>query len=227
MLIASVGLPLDALALEHTFEAVPDLEVQAERIAAHSTEWVMPCLWTSDAPVEDLENALEDDPSVDEIVDSYAYGDEKYYQIKWHDDVTERINAMLDMEASVLDASSDARGWRMQIRFATRDHFETFREYLAEHDVSFELLELTQPGSPRQAHGNLTPDQRDALVVAVERGYFEVPRQTTLREVADELDITHQTLSEHLRRGTAKLVATTLTTDVDGIEADVPNPDGV
>jgi predicted DNA binding protein len=42
--------------------------------------------------------------------------------------------------------------------------------------------------------------------MAVERGYFDVPRKTTLEELADELDISRQALSEHVRRGTEKIL---------------------
>jgi predicted DNA binding protein len=61
----------------------------------------------------------------------------------------------------------------------------------------------------------VTPGQQNVLVAARERGYFDIPRETTLRELADELDVSHQTLSEHLRRGIMNLVDATLTTQED------------
>jgi hypothetical protein len=45
MLLATFQLDHEAIALKETFEALPELTVEAERIAAHSTEWTMPCLW--------------------------------------------------------------------------------------------------------------------------------------------------------------------------------------
>jgi hypothetical protein len=49
MLVASFSLPHQAVALAETFQTVPGLEIEAERVAAHSTEWMMPCLWAADA----------------------------------------------------------------------------------------------------------------------------------------------------------------------------------
>lgn len=45
------------------------------------------------------------------------------------------------------------------------------------------------------------PEQREALILAVERGYFAVPRETKLEEIAEELGITRQAASERVRRG--------------------------
>ena len=64
MLRASISVSPEALALEHVATALPDLELEAERIAAHSTEWVMPCLWIGDAPFDAVEDAFRADPSV-------------------------------------------------------------------------------------------------------------------------------------------------------------------
>lgn len=213
MLIATFSLPPDAVALAHTLEEVPGVQVEAERIAAHSTKWVMPCLWVADADFDAVDHALENDPSVADIVETDEFDEEKYYQVDWTSVVDERVNAYLDQEASLLEAHADATGWRVKIRFATRDQFDAFREHLTEQGQSFHLEQLTEPGAPRESAGDLTPAQRDALVTAKERGYYRVPREITARELADELGMTHQSVSELLRRGTENLINTTLTTE--------------
>jgi predicted DNA binding protein len=62
------------------------------------------------------------------------------------------------------------------------------------------------------SNGNfgLTSAQREALTVAFEAGYFDVPAQTTLDSLSDVLGVTSQAVSERLNRGTKKLVETTL-----------------
>ena len=216
MLIGTFEIPPDAVALDATLEEVPEVEVEAERIAAHGTEWTMPCLWVADAEFDAVDDALENDPTVDEVVETATFDDVKYYQVEWTDPVIERINSYLDQEASLLQASANSEGWRVQIRFATRDQFDAFRERLSDEGHQFRLLQLTEPGAPRQSFGEVTPDQREALVTAKERGYYRVPREITARELADELDMSHQSLSELLRRGTETLIKTTLTTEDEG-----------
>jgi predicted DNA binding protein len=218
VIIATFSLPHDAVALERAFEELPELQVEAERIAAHSRAWVMPCLWAANAEFDAADEVLEADPSVDRIVEAYGYGDEKYYQLDWAEAVDERIDSYVDQRGSILDAEADADGWRMRIRFVSRDQFDAFRNALDERGTSFELRDLTEPGAPREGFGELTPDQRDALVTARERGYFEVPREATVREVAEELDISHQAVSERLRRGNESLIDDTLITSRDSVE---------
>lgn len=215
MLIATFLIPPEALALERAFRDLPEMEVEAERIAAHSTGWVMPCLWIAGADFDAVDDALANDPTVANVVETDEFADEKYYQLEWSDAVKEQVDIFLDMEGSILDASATAEGWKVRVRFASREQFDAFREYFDEHEYSFELLDLTEPGAPRQSYGELTPDQRNALVVAVERGYYRVPREVSARELAEELDISHQALSERLRRGTENLVHSTLVTSVE------------
>ena len=52
----------------------------------------------------------------------------------------------------------------------------------------------------------LTPRQRKTLEVAHELGFYEMPRQASYREIADELDCAPSTANELLRRGEAALV---------------------
>ncbi|WP_135306113.1 helix-turn-helix domain-containing protein [Haloarcula amylovorans] len=47
---------------------------------------------------------------------------------------------------------------------------------------------------------SIPPRQRELLNTAAELGYFEIPRQVTLEEVANEMDITKTTASNHLRK---------------------------
>ena len=60
---------------------------------------------------------------------------------------------------------------------------------------------------------NLTADQRTALELAYNRGYFESPRGATQEDPGDELDITRQAVSSLLQRGIDQLIASTLATD--------------
>lgn len=216
MLIATFSLPTEAIALKHTLETVPEVEVEAERIAAHSTEWTMPCMWTANAEFDAVDEAMANDPTVDEIVAKYGFDNEKYYQVDWDESVIERINEYIAQSGSILDASASSAGWQVRFRFVSRDQFDAFREHLQEQDMSFQLDDLTEPGAPRQTFGEVTPNQRDALVAAKERGYYKVPREITARELAEELDMSHQSLSELLRRGTENLIDATLVTEDEG-----------
>jgi len=77
----------------------------------------------------------------------------------------------------------------------------------------FEHLEdATEPPSNPFASLSLRPEQRQVLELAAEMGYYETPRETTLDDLAAELDCPRSTVSYRLRRAEAEVVAGFLST---------------
>lgn len=58
----------------------------------------------------------------------------------------------------------------------------------------------------------LTPRQHEVLLLAYTNGYYDWPRGKTGEELADELDVTYATFSEHLRKAERKLVSLVFST---------------
>ena len=59
----------------------------------------------------------------------------------------------------------------------------------------------------------LTRPQYEALRTAYEHGYFEIPRKTKLEKLASKLEVSHQSLSELMRRAQYDLLHQTIFTD--------------
>ncbi|WP_231190143.1 helix-turn-helix domain-containing protein [Haladaptatus sp. DYF46] len=53
---------------------------------------------------------------------------------------------------------------------------------------------------PVTASGSLSPKQRDAVRAALRVGYYDVPREATTKDVAQEVGCAPATASEHLRK---------------------------
>lgn len=47
---------------------------------------------------------------------------------------------------------------------------------------------------------DLTSRQQETVVTAIRMGYYDTPRKTTYKEIGDALDITPQTVGDHLRK---------------------------
>lgn len=86
---------------------------------------------------------------------------------------------------------------------ATQSDFEAFGDALDASGLQYDLLMAVHT---EQGDAVLTDRQRECLAVAQRRGYFEVPREATLAEVADALDVDTSTASETIRRGTARVL---------------------
>ncbi|MFB6136985.1 MAG: helix-turn-helix domain-containing protein [Halobacteriaceae archaeon] len=65
------------------------------------------------------------------------------------------------------------------------------------------LGDYTGPGD---ALDGLTGRQREVLETAHDRGYFEVPREASVEDVADACDLDPSTVAEHLQRAERNLV---------------------
>jgi predicted DNA binding protein len=95
------------------------------------------------------------------------------------------------------------------------EHLTAFyRDLTAEFSVTVEAKrEVESVAADRplltldSAFPELSPRQREALLAAVEMGYYRIPRDVTTADVAAELGIERRTLEEHLRRAENKLVA--------------------
>jgi len=66
----------------------------------------------------------------------------------------------------------------------------------------------------------LTDRQREVLVAAYHNGYFQRPRETTGADLAEQLDITPATLSQHLRAAQRKVFSVLLEDGVIDTDAD-------
>ncbi|WP_336326560.1 helix-turn-helix domain-containing protein [Halovenus sp. HT40] len=95
------------------------------------------------------------------------------------------------------------RGWYTFDLTGTRDELDELEAVLSDSPLSYELQSLVTRTDPESL---LTDRQREVLETAVRNGYFSVPRECTLAELAERLDIDKSTASTILRRGEQRLV---------------------
>lgn len=72
-------------------------------------------------------------------------------------------------------------------------------------DVDINYIHRYNPDS-EQAFRELTDRQQEVLQTAVELGYYQIPRETTHQEIAEELGCSKSVVGQHLRRVEASLV---------------------
>lgn len=106
------------------------------------------------------------------------------------------------MNGAILEAHGNGE-WSFTLRFRDHADLTRFHQFYQAHDFPIHIDRVYAPDeSSRTEYGfGLTPEQRETLTLAVEKGYFSVPRETKLDEIAEELGITRQAASERVRRG--------------------------
>lgn len=208
--VVTASVPAEEFALQETLEAVPDVEFECERLVETGDGAVMPLVWARGADPEDVDAALETDPSVQSFDRVATFDDELLYRMQWFDRVELVIQIITGSAATVMDAYGDGRTWALRVLFPDRDALSQTTDFCEQRDLTFDVRSVREmDGEPSGRYG-LTEEQHVALTTACQRGYFEVPRRVDLDELAGELGISHQSLSERLRRGHQALIEDTL-----------------
>ncbi|MDS0284574.1 helix-turn-helix domain-containing protein [Haloarcula onubensis] len=204
------SVPTEELALAHTFEELPEVTFESERIIESGDDAVMPLLWARNADRQSLESAIHEDSTVKNVTLLADFGDEHLYRMDWVDQVQLLLHMLTNSEATILDAHGRPDGWRLRVMFPSRSHLSETHEFCKGHGMEFTIQSIREMDGQPSGRFGLTEDQYRALITAVEKGYYDVPQKRTLEELADEFEISHQALSERLRRGTESLVEDTL-----------------
>lgn len=202
--------PATDFALSYTLEQYPETEFEVERIAQSGEGQVMPILWVRSDDAEGIEKALDEDPTVSDVTLIGDFDSECLYWMQWINHVQLVVQMLTNSKATILTAFGSGDSWQLRVMYPTRELFAETHEFAADHDIPFEVEFIREmEGEPAGRYG-LTVEQHEALVAAARAGYFEVPREATLEELAESIGVSHQALSERLRRATGALVEDTL-----------------
>lgn len=209
-LVAIIDIAHPDLALTPTIRECPDASIQ---VVPHSTTDPETGLFffLVDGADESFEAALEGDHTVPHWTLVDDLGSTRIYQLE-HTDETKLISPKTaELGGLMLKAESNGRGWTVRLHLPDREALSTLWEYCESEDISFELYRMFRQDEWADGRAlKLTDEQRAALVNAYEEGYFEEPRDTSLEDLADRLDISPTAVGGRIRRGTGKLVETTL-----------------
>ncbi|WP_158056674.1 helix-turn-helix domain-containing protein [Halorussus halophilus] len=200
-LVAEFTLPVSEFALEDAFEAVPELCVEAERVVAHPTGRLLPYLWTRGGSPDAVDEAVRSDETTAEVSKLNETDNATLYHVEWNEHVSEAIERLLSSDPVVLTGCATRDGWDFTMRFRHREDLSKLQTELDRASVDAELKRLHTPELPTTGgQFVLTEKQYEAFHVALEAGYFEVPRETNLSELSDEIGISSQAVSKRLRR---------------------------
>ncbi|AEH35544.1 helix-turn-helix domain-containing protein [Halopiger xanaduensis] len=209
--IADITVPADAFPLGRVLEDLPAVEIELERIVP-LREAIIPLFWISGADPAVIETTLRDHAETESVEQLTAAEDRTLFEVRWGPDINGVIQALIDTRAKILEATGTADTWDFRLRFSSHEDLSAFNMALTESDVPVTLRHIYNPTLPDEGDA-LSPRQRDALLTAYRQGYFEVPRRTTLTELADTVEVSDSALSQRLRRATNALVEDTMLTD--------------
>ncbi|EMA43964.1 helix-turn-helix domain-containing protein [Halobiforma nitratireducens] len=209
--IAELTLPTEGFALAETFRELPDIDVRVESVVAEGPCRTTPLVWFSSVDPDALEAALERDPSIEQyrrLLDD-TDDEEWFYRLQYSEDVVSVCQAVYTHGGTVLGASVADGHWTLRLLFPLREELSDAVSEIEEQGTRVDVRRMVEAGADEdlETTAALTEPQQEAIAEAYRQGYYDVPREISLEELANELDISHQALSERLRRANRVLAS--------------------
>lgn len=118
------------------------------------------------------------------------------------------LEYIADSNVKVIEAVGTSEEWVFRLRCPDYGTLQELGERCEESNHRVRVERVYEPaGDETLLDGALTPQQEVALRTARGAGYFRVPREASLSELSDELNISDSAVSQRLRRGIDTLLA--------------------
>ena len=204
VVMVDVRFPVKSLNAGVSLDLPPDTEIEFDRIVPRGRAEAIPFVWVRTDDFEGFERTADDHPRVAAAEMIGEMDGRRLYRIDW----TPReglCDAIVRTDAAILEGGLDGESLRLRLRFPDDESVTRFGELCAENDLPMTPVRISRQAEECQESG-LTDEQRETLLTAFRLGYFDVPRRATLLDIADELDVSDQAVSERIRRGVGRLV---------------------
>ncbi|WP_435101540.1 helix-turn-helix domain-containing protein [Halarchaeum sp. P4] len=162
---------------------------------------VVPLFWLNATSAAEFVASVEANENVEDLAVVEEEHGRTLYSLQWDARDDRLLGAIPDHDGYLLSATGSETTWLFQVRFPDHDAFEAFCDQCSDNYIDYDVRSLyhsTRPDSGRWY--GLTEQQYETLLLAHERGYYDIPRQVTTRELAAELGISDQAVTERLRR---------------------------
>ncbi|WP_435157924.1 helix-turn-helix domain-containing protein [Haladaptatus sp. DFWS20] len=206
--IVELSLPPESFPLGTMLTAGTDLHIEFERIVPVGAD-VVPIFWAWDGDLDAFEERVGDDTNVQQLVAIDQVEDRRLYLLNWDIPAGAFLEGLTTTEGIIRNAHGYGdEDWEFELLFPSQDQLTKFHNVSRENEIEYTLGKmhsLSEAGASELAN-IVTDKQREAIVLAFQRGYFMTPRKVTLSELATELDITQQSLSNRIRNGIEAIV---------------------
>ena len=205
---------LDSTVMSTALGYASGMELTVQHIDSSDSIPMRSVFWACGGEFDAFETGLDADDTVADWRVIAENGDERLYRVRYAPDVPDVVvyEAAVDADGVFLKGETRGGGWTIKMLFPSRDAFNEFRAACEDVDLALDVDSIySKPFSGSGDEIALTDPQRNLLTRAVQVGYFDIPRETTLQELGQQMNISGQAASERLRRGMETLIRETVT----------------
>ncbi|WP_171006694.1 helix-turn-helix domain-containing protein [Halalkalirubrum salinum] len=209
--IVDVLVSTGEFALTETFDCVPDAVFEPIRIVAHEPRRAMPLLWAGASDLERLDDALRADETTRTVTQLSMGAEHALYRVTWCGRTQAVTETFVEANGTLLNAHGTADCWSFRVLFPDQSAVSSAYDVWRDRGFDPSIRHVNELAETLQYSGTgLSQCQHEVLTEAFRTGYYDIPRGITLGELATNFDVSHQALSERLRRGHRALLETTV-----------------
>ncbi|ELZ02712.1 helix-turn-helix domain-containing protein [Natrialba asiatica] len=208
--IAHLRIPANSFELGWILELEASGTIELENMVPLG-EKAVPFFSVSDEVRESFEKNVSNHPSVERIVEVTRHNGDRLYSLDWNVSRDVFFQGILDLKGQLLSATGTPNMWEFEIRFPTHEALSEFQEYCSNAHIPLEVGRIYNPVRPGTGMWyGVTKTQRETLMRAVQGGYYSIPRRMSTQDLADDLGVSDQAVTERLRRAIETLTENTL-----------------
>jgi predicted DNA binding protein len=170
-------------------------------------EKTVPLFWIHNVTRDRFLETVQRHPSVNDATEVDVFDDRTLFTLDWDANQDHVVRGISESAGQLLSATGTPESWDFELRFPSHEKLSEFTEHCEDAQISLDVLRVYNPTGPDAGPWyGLSEPQYEALTLAVGMGYYDIPRGCTTKELADELDISDQAVTERLRRAIVSLV---------------------
>ncbi|WP_128225464.1 helix-turn-helix domain-containing protein [Halobacteriaceae archaeon SHR40] len=174
-------------------------------------EATVPLFWIHNATRDTFVESVQQHPAVNNTSEVDVFEDRTLFTLDWDANRDHVFRGIEEYDGQLLSAVGRPDTWQFELRFPDHESLSDFTTHCQSEAVSVEATRVYNPTKPDAGPWyGLSDPQREAIRLAVESGYYDIPRGCTTQELADKLGISDQAVTERLRRAIVALVTHTL-----------------
>ena len=174
-------------------------------------EATVPLFWIHNSTRHSFLESVQRHPAVTSAAEVDVFDDRALVTLDWDANHDHLFEGITESEGQLLNAIGTPDTWEFELRFPDHDALSEFRTHCEDAQILLEVQRVYNPTKPDAGPWyGLTELQREAIMLAAQTGYYDIPRGCTTKELADELGISDQAVTERLRHAIVSLVTYTL-----------------
>lgn len=205
--LAEISIPRGEFVLGGVFDDHPECTVEFERVVPFDSEGELLFRVDGTEP-STVARALSNWPHAEHTTVHGEGVEPPLFEVSLNGASDYFIDTLGESGAHVFEARGGTDSWEFQLQFADHSDLVGFNEQLTEAGIPVTLNRLSNPTA--SVRSSLSAEQREAVSLAYRHGYFDVPRNCTIQDLADEVGISDSAFSQRLRRGVGICVQETL-----------------